>query len=1120
MSFKLSPVSPEKVKQLSSGEVRIDETLNFKNKLPVRDGLFCQKIFGPIKEYTCECGKYEGKKYAGKICENCGVSVISSRARSERMGHIDLQLPIVNPISKDAIVSIIDVKPGIFTSFLANKLSCYFEENVHTGNLVLKDGTRGKISFVKLDSNKLQSSNATYTEASIALYDIIEQVDVKASIEVNDNKLLKLYHKEKFLLTSLFLRYLPVSPPNYRSIVPMNGFYTTNSNNDLYLRVCRRSIRLKRLLQLNAIKHMICYENGLIYKAVHNLFFGNSFDGKGNELKGILKGISGKDGIVRKNLLGKRVDYSGRTAITSSGDRVDMDQLGLPRQMAYELFKPFIIAELLNTYAETYKEAIAIYKQKSHIAVKSMEKVVAERRVFMNRAPTLHRYGIMSFRVKLIEGKVILLHPLICVPFNADFDGDQVGIHVPLSDECLREADELMAPEHNILSSLDGQPQFNPSHEMVIGLDVMTRMKRKDRHSASVFNSLDRLDYLYSTNDAFGNRHLDINEEIQWRDERGTINTCYGRLLIEKTFRNKHLPDRFNKTTIKKLISVSYDFFEPKEFLKALDDIMKMSLNYVTLSGFSVASRDCTVPSSKSQKVEIAEKATKANETAFKDGLMTVEQKFEDNVRLWDNLIKDLQNDWKIEVPDDNAVKMMLTTGARVSMTQVSQLNIAKGLITDTSNRIKELPILNSLVEGLTTFDYFKSCSGSRKSMADKASLTPESGYLTRRMVTVSRDFYIVKDDCETHQGIVKEKRHASGRYTCDGEFIEENSSSSKVKIRTPLFCEAEKGICAKCYGINPATRKIATIGSNVGTIAAQSLTESTTQMTMKTFHTSGAAVVKDSPLVVKSAISGQVSISEEFFFNKIEVKNDTHIFTYYVDRNKARIYVKDGKELLEDDIIAVYTHEGLQNDDVSGSLPRVEALYEASVPTHSKECIIALESGLVKLVSNMSEVLIYIDDTLVGMTNGVPIFVADNEYVEKGKILTFGSPNVGKFYRETKDLAVAYQIFEAAILSICEKENIFPNPIHIELIFRCMSNLVMREDGLYGLRSHGDVGEIELLGIDKVSRVMPSWLKSIGYGYTKQTIKSSAIELRTTYDLSSEKLMYGGLIFDNREVV
>lgn len=406
--------------------------------------------------------------------------------------------------------------------------------------------------------------------------------------------------------------------------------------------------------------------------------------------------------------------------------------------------------------------------------------------------------------------------------------------------------------------------------------------------------------------------------------------------------------------------------------------------------------------------------------------------------------------------------------------------------------------------------------------MADKAKLTPDSGYLTRRMITVSRDFFVVTEDCHTTDGISKPKKDCVGRFTCDGELIGKNDSSDIVKIRTPVYCKADKGFCVKCYGTNPATRKLVTVGSNVGAVAAHSLTESTTQMTMKTFHTSGAAVVNDSPLLVKTSISGYVKITTISNFHHIDVFGDDLNYTYIIDANKARLSVKDGDTVSEGDRLAVYTDEGLENDDVSGSLPKITALYEASVPTHSKECAIAPFSGKVRLEASVGKnaVLIYINNELVDIVSGVPIFVANGEEVELGKILSFGAPNVGKFYEKTKDLSMAYKIFETSVMDICRKEKLFPNLVHLEVIFRCMSNLVVRDDGILGLRSHNDKGDIKLLGINQIGRIFPSWLKSIGYGYTTEILTTSAVELRETYDLSSEKLMYGDLIFDYKQPV
>lgn len=1118
MKLRLSPASPEDVLSISCGEVKYDELLNFKSNLPVRDGLLCQRIFGPVRNYVCECGKYNGRKFIGKTCENCGVTVLSTSSRSERMGHIDLQIPILNPMVFQAVLLILDVSAYDLGLYLKGRTSLYFNETDTSPNLILKSGQLGRAQFVKHDSLTIGIPNSSYKSSSLALYDLMSQIDIEKTYDLTHLSTLKRYIDEKFDLKWLFLRYLPVTPVSYRPVIRMDGHINSHPQNDLYGRAIRRATRIKTLFEYGSTPEIVEKEANLLFKAVNDLFISGSKEGPAT-LPPILSLFMGKTGLLRNNLLGKRVDFSGRSVVMSAGSELEMDQIGLPVKMAYILFKPFILNYLLENYVDDYEDANRLYDHRSPTAIKALRMVVKSRRVMMNRAPTLHRYGIMGFRIKLHNGEAIKVHPLVCAPFNMDFDGDTASIYVPLSDKALGEVEDKLSPIHNLLASLDGNPIVMPSHEMIIGLDIMTRVIG-DPNKFSIMKSMDELEYLHSLVDPITNHPtLEINQAIRYKRDGELITTCYGRLIICNLFKIKSLPKMIDKKIIKSLISNAYDTLGPKELASALHKMMEMSFHYATKSGFSVAKIDCVTPSTKKKKVAEAQKTEDEYNRQYNAGEITAEARYENNIRLWDKTFKELQEDWKKEVGVDNSIVMMWRTGARVSLSQVSQLNVGKGLVSDAMNRIIEKPLINSLSEGLTPWEYFKSCSGSRKSMADKKNLTPKSGYLTRRMIYAARDFYITEEDCGSTDGVVKTRSNAIGRFTCDGELITKGGDE-EVLVRSPITCKAHKGICVKCYGVDPATRKVVTLGTNVGAIAAHSLTESTTQMTMRTFHTSGAAVVKDSPMVINSAIKGTVKIVNKHpNYSEIRVISDMNnmdkYYAYKVENNSkiARILVNDGELVEEGSPLAIYVYGDMSNEDISGSLPKIESIFEARTVLGTPTAILATVDGEVNLKTYNDMLEIYVNDKLQGCASGIPVFVASGQYVKAGDLLSYGSVNTIDFYNRTNDLKLTYKVFEDNAMHIYNSEGLKPKHVHLEMIFRAMTDVVMKEDGSYGLRSYNEEGKILLNGISQASIKNPSWLKSIGFGWLRKSLIDPVINLRTSYDMPTEKIMSGELI-------
>lgn len=1129
MKLTLKPISAEVVLATSAGEVTLDETLSFRTGKPVPGGIMCQRIFGPIKDYCCDCRKYEGKRFQGHTCENCKVTVTSSRSRTERMGHIDVVIPTLNPLILPAIRQIFSVSTENLNLYLSGKLHCRWVGDPKSF-LTLKTGEVGRVEFLPLESLD-EEDLLTYSKGSIALYQYASNIDLEATINnPGCPELLRTYYDKNFNLVDLFIRYLPVSPAAYRPIAKMDSYYSSHPKNDLYLRVIRRAIRVRRLIEIEAEAAILQEESSLMYKAILNLFVGGSTDGNGHQMPGSLEMLSGKTGLVRSNLLGKRVDWSGRSVITSAGDRVEMDELGVPHKIAYTLLKPFIIKHLLDEYLEFYEEAVSHYDRRSLLALKSLEVVAPQHRLMMNRAPTLHRFGVMAFRIKLVPGKAILVHPLVCSPFNADFDGDTVSLHTPLSPNAKLECEMLMTPKSNLIASLDGEPLINLSHEMVIGLSYLSRMRDEGDFKSTVFNRLEDLESLHQRTAPCGTRPLlEVWDKILWKTKSGEIQeTSYGRLLIQDMFQVNTISEELSKKQIKVLVSESYGRLGADRMMVVLDLLMKRCLHTVTSTGFSVGMNDAIIPSTKSGLVAKSEAVEKENHRLYEDGEITSLDRYERNIREWNTTIQQLQKDWMSEAGRDNPIVLMYTTGARVSLSQVSQLNVSKGLISDALNRVIERPIINSLAEGLSTSEYFISCSGSRKSLADKKNLTPKSGYLTRKMITAARDFYIVEEDCGTTDTIRRTRKSSIGRYDSDNYMIfMEGDGEDMVNVRSPLHCKSHNGICVKCYGMDPSSRRIVRLGANVGAIAAHSLTESTTQMTMRTFHTSGAATIKDSPMVIKTAKSGIVEIVREEEFSWIHVKSDfddfdsplNHRVTYIVDRRHSRIVVEDGQKVGLDDPLAIYVQSNLSSDDVSGSLPQIEALYEARVPNNMPRAIIAKTSGEVSLSVDENRIVVSVNGEVQGSIDKTPVFVGTGQMVEAGQFLSYGAPSITSFYSETRDLNLTYSVFEQSLMNIYHREGLTPVATHSEMIFRAMSNLVTMKNGHLGLRSHGDQGDILVKGITQVGAKFPSWLKSIAFGWVHQTIVDAAVNLKTTYGLPTERIMQGKLVYEPREV-
>lgn len=1104
MKAKIKFLDAKKILNNSSGEITQPGTISYKNRSPKPGGLLCPKIFGPIKDYKCSCNPptLKGVRHAGLTCEKCGVTILPAKVRRERTGHIILPSPCVHPLAYVLISDIMGIPLYDLKEIILGHIWVGWTKNPK-GTIFLRDGSR--VSPVVKDQRDMEASE----RSSMALFHMVKLIDLPRTAELHRKLRLKTAPflrktvEENESLENLFITVLPVMPVAFRPYLDQGDFIITNSKNDLYSRMYWKKNRFGRIRDLyplfGKLDIVMQEETTLIQKALNELMITGCSDVRGGHLKSIaedIQGIKGKFGLVRNKLLGKRADFSGRTVI-SPGPWLSMDEMGLPIKMGVELFKPWIQRWLKQNYNLSIKQSDALYKKgkkKDTRLYEALEEVVKGKRLIMNRAPTLHRIGMLSFKIRLHNGHSCFLHPMVCAPYNADFDGDQMAVHIPLSKEVEEELSEMMVPQDNILSPLNSSPVIGPSHEMIIGAYYMTKMTGEPRRT---------YDNPLRVIEDHERGMFEVNTPVYLReDDEITRTTCAGRLMFERLFKVE-INSPLTKKTLKNLISCSYDVINCGALAIALDKLKVLAYKYVTMKGFSVGMTDFLIPSTRDSKMEEAQKYADVLKEQHNRGEITEDERVERKIRKWMGTISELQNDFVSEAGDENPLVVMLETGARVSMTQVSQLVVAKGMQARAGGTIIEDPVKNCLMTGVNTFEYFTTSYGARKSMADKKMATPTSGYLARRLVNVTRDFYISVKDCgNNEEGIILRKCDAVGRTDLNGELIQKNKSQDYIKVRSPIFCKAERGICTVCYGIDQSTRKRVEIGEPAGIVSAQSLTEPCTQMTMKTFHTSGAAELKDSPLVVHSRLNGVVNI--------IEKENHTIIMVnfskYIVHKDLCKILVKKAQRVKEGDPLAIYTSKNLVNQDIGGKLDVLNHYYEMT-PCRSFEAIVAKKDGEINLVVNDEHICVFIDGNLQGTATEVPIFVYDGEIVRKGQFLSYGEVNIKDF---EDDLELAGTVFVHRMVDLYAEEGVYSKPIHLEMIFRGLSELVEKEPGVLGLYRYKDPGTRKIFGATELGRLYPSWLKAIGFGYSKSALTRAAINYAVTYDLPTERIMMG----------
>lgn len=1115
--MRMKIASPEKIRSWSHGEVKKPETINYRTLKPEKDGLFCEKIFGPTKDYECSCGKYKRIRYKGVVCEKCGVEVTKSKVRRERMGHIELAAPVSHIWYFKGIPSkmglLLDMSPRILEKILY--FASYVVINPGESGLSVKQEI-SETEYQETIENNPDDQEFRAAMGAEAVRELLSNIDLEKEYEILMKELEDSTGQKKVrisrrlevvdaFMTSgnspewMILDVLPVMPPELRPMVQLEGGrFATSDLNDLYRRVINRNNRLKRLLDIGAPEIIVRNEKRMLQEAVDALIDngrrGRAVTGASNRnMKSLSDLLKGKSGRFRQNLLGKRVDYSGRSVIVVGPD-LKFNQCGLPQEMALELFKPFIMNKVVDRgMAHNLKSAKKMVEKKDPRVYDVLEEVIKDHPVLLNRAPTLHRLGIQSFEPVLVEGKAIKLHPLACNAFNADFDGDQMAIHLPLSNEAQIEARLLMMSTNNILGLKDGKPITTPSQDMVLGAYYLTTIKEGAKGEGMVFNSTNEMKKALLTGDVEYQTRVSVRVRKNSEDVGKIVESSVGRFIY-----NEGIPQDLgyvnrkddpysleinqvaDSGVLKDIVDRCFRRHGNIKTAEVLDYIKQTGYKYSTLSGLTVSMADVNIPKEKWNIIADADNEVDKYEKLYRRGLITDDERYEKVIDIWRETTDKVTEALLTDLRDDNNIKIFADSGARGSTNQIRQLGGMRGLMSQADGKTIEIPVKANFREGLSVQEYFISSHGSRKGLTDTALRTADSGYLTRRMVDISQDVIVTEDDCHT-DGYVEAYEFKDGNelvenlYTrivgrtsfedikdSDGELlcskdqlIDEDTAEKivaagvkKVKLRSVLECKAEHGVCAKCYGRNLATGKPVNIGEAVGIIAAQSIGEPGTQLTMRTFHSGGIAGV-----------------------------------------------------------------------GITSGLPRVEELFEARKPKGL--AYIAENSGTVTLIQNekKTDVEIESEDGYVQKYNipfGSRLLVHDGDVVKKGDQLTEGSLDphdvlavlgkVGVQNYITKEVQKVYRIQGVEI-----------DDRHIEVIARQMlKKLKIDESGdtefLPGsLQERREVNAIneklieegkrpaeytqELLGITKASLATDSWLSAASFQETTRVLTDASIK-------------------------
>lgn len=1137
-AMKIGLASPDKIRQWSWGEVKKPETINYRTLKPEKEGLFCEKIFGPTKDYECNCGKYKRIRYKGIVCEKCGVEVTKSKVRRERMGHIELATPVSHIWYFKGIPSrmglLLDMSPRALEKVL------YFASFV-----VIDPGKTDLYEKQLLTEQEYEEYCDKYEEdvdfrakmGAEAIKELLQKIDLQEEYKnltetfegATGQKKVRILRRlevvEAFIESKndpswMIMDVIPVIPPDIRPMVQLEGGrFATSDLNDLYRRVINRNNRLKRLLDIGSPEIIVRNEKRMLQEAVDALIDngrrGKPVTGPGNRpLKSLSDMLKGKSGRFRQNLLGKRVDYSGRSVIVI-GPNLKFYQCGLPKKMALELFKPFVIRELVKReISHNVKNAKKLVERENDRVWDVLEDIIVDHPVLLNRAPTLHRLGIQAFEPILVEGKAIKLHPLVCTAYNADFDGDQMAVHLPLSPEAQAEARLLMLSTNNILAPKDGKPITTPSQDMVLGSFYMTTRKEGQKGEGLIFKDIDEMMLAYAMH------YVTLQTIVKVR--RDSVNNDGTSKIVESTVGrfifNEGIPQdlgmvnreeepyslevdlQVDKKMLSKIIDLTFRKYGNIRTAELLDYIKSMGYKYSTIGALTISMGDITIPDSKKVIIEQAEQRIDMVQDIYLQGDITNEERYKKVIEIWEQCIKDVTKALMTNLPADNNLNIMAVSGARGSENQIRQLGGMRGLMSDTAGNTIEIPITSNFREGLSVQEFFISTHGSRKGLSDTALRTADSGYLTRRLVDVSQDVIITEDDCGTDEYIVAKeikdgnrqvedlKSRIIGRYAFEdildldtGEIIVhkndmineaiaeriESKGIKEVKVRSVLGCKMKHGVCAKCYGRNLATGKPVNIGEAVGIIAAQSIGEPGTQLTMRTFHSGGIAGV-----------------------------------------------------------------------GITSGLPRVEELFEARKPK-GLAYITEIE-GTVKIQENKkrNDVIVTAEDgeeKVYQIPYGAHIRVNDGDHVEKGEPLTEGSINPQDILRVNGAEGVRDYIIRE-VQKVYRLQGVDIDDKHIEIIIRqMMSKIKIEESGDSGFLSGSVVdardfkmtneqlvkegktpatGTHSLMGITKASLATESFLSAASFQETTRVLTETSIKGKVDHLIGlKENVIIGKLI-------
>ena len=992
--IKIGLASDELIREWSKGEVKKPETINYRTLKPEKDGLFCERIFGPTKDWECHCGKYKRVRYKGIVCDRCGVEVTKSKVRRERMGHIELAAPVAHIWYFKGIPSRIALMLDISPRNL--------EKVVYFASYIVTDkGNTGLIKAQVLSEKEFHEAEEKYGRGSFkaemgaeALYKLLAEIDLdklaeklkKELVKASEQKRAKLVKRldtvESFRLSNnrpewMIMHVVPVIPPELRPMVQLDGGrFATSDLNDLYRRVINRNNRLKRLLELGAPEIIVRNEKRMLQESedalIDNGRRGRPVTGAGNRpLKSLSDMLKGKQGRFRQNLLGKRVDYSGRSVIVV-GPELKIYQCGVPKEMAVELFKPFVMKELVGRgIAHNIKNAKRMVERLHPEVWGILEDVIKDHPVMLNRAPTLHRLGIQAFEPVLVEGRAIKLHPLVCTAFNADFDGDQMAIHLPLSPEAQAEARYLMLSTNNLLKPQDGKPVTVPTQDMILGAYYLTMETEGEPGEGNYFCSPEEAVIAHENHDL--GMHASIYVKMRKVDENGVekfgkVKTTVGRIIYNKGIpQDLGFVDRTNpetefepeinfvvtKKNLGKIIANSINVHGLSETAELLDYIKSTGYKYSTVGAITVSVSDVKVPEEKKTIIEEAYKQVDNITKQYKRGLITNDERYNAVIKIWSKATDDVKIAMKNNFEKLNPVYMMSESGARGNLDQLKQIAGMRGLMASTTGKTVEIPITSCFREGLSPIEYFIAAHGARKGLSDTALRTADSGYLTRRLVDVSQNIIVREEDCGTKDGlevstikdgnqvVEKLEERLVGRYSLNdivnpktNELIVDSNTMindkiaaeivaagiEKVTVRSVIGCRTKHGVCAKCYGMGLATRQEVSIGEAVGIIAAQSIGEPGTQLTMRTIHSGGVAGVADitqglprveelfearkpKGLAIISEIDGTVRIKEEKNKKEVVIKGE-HEAKEYVIPFGSKLRVREGDEVLAGDPI------------------------------------------------------------------------------------------------------------------------------------------------------------------------------------------------------------------------